>query len=235
MAMDRNGNDQKPWDEEAPPAPAPMTDADQLALEDGDEQLPWLESDDDYEPQGVDTTRIAAFAVIGLVLIGLLVGGIWWFTRDRADPALMADGSTIEAPEEPYKSRPEEPGGKTFDGTGDTSFAVGEGQTREGKIAAADPRPSIDTQAASPVTSEEKKGGVGVQVGAYSSRASAEAGWSRLVQQYSALSGVSHRVVEGQADIGKVYRLQAVAGDVSGARALCDSIKAAGGSCQVKQ
>ena len=214
---------------------AGAAEAEQLALENSAEHLPWLEGDDDYEPQGVDTARIAAFAIIGLIVIGLVVGGIWWISREKADSALVADGSTIEAPEGPYKTKPEDPGGKKFAGTGDTSFAVGEGQTREGKLAEdADPRPTIDTQAASPVASAAK-GGVGVQVGAYSSKETAEAGWTKLVQQYPVLSGNSHRVVEGQADIGKVYRLQAVAGNLAAAKSLCESFKAAGGSCQVKQ
>ena len=76
--------------------------------------------------------------------------------------------------------------------------------------------------------------GVGVQVGAYSSKAAAEAGWSKLAQQHSALSGVRYRIVEGKAYIGTVFRLQAVAADGAGARALCGRLKSAGVACQVK-
>ncbi|MBS1239967.1 MAG: Sporulation related domain protein [Proteobacteria bacterium] len=224
------GDDEEPRAGDAA-EPAAQAEAGQLALKDGEEQLPWLEGDEDYERERVDTARIAAFAIIGLLVVGLIVGGIWWATRDRTDNAMLADGSTIAAPGGPYKTKPDDPGGKTFDGTGDTSFAVGEGQSREGQIADDEvARPSIDTQAASPVA----KGGVGVQVGAFQSRASAEAGWSRLVQDYPVLSGVSHRVVEGQADFGVAYRLQAVAGDAAAAKSLCDRFKAAGGTCQVK-
>jgi hypothetical protein len=75
---------------------------------------------------------------------------------------------------------------------------------------------------------------VGVQVAAYSDRASAEKGWSQLSRQYSALSGFKHRVVEGKADIGTVYRLQAVAGNVAAANELCNKLKRAGAACQVK-
>jgi hypothetical protein len=52
--------------------------------------------------------------------------------------------------------------------------------------------------------------GVGVQVGAYSTRAQAEAGWSQLATRYEVLQGRSHRVLEGTADSGTIYRLQAV-------------------------
>ena len=50
----------------------------------------------------------------------------------------------------------------------------------------------------------------------------------------SALDGVKHRILEGQADIGKVYRLQAVASDVTAAKALCSKLDAAGQPCMVK-
>jgi hypothetical protein len=41
-------------------------------------------------------------------------------------------------------------------------------------------------------------------------------------------------VVEGQADIGTVYRLQAITADAGAAHALCSQLKAAGLACQVK-
>ena len=76
--------------------------------------------------------------------------------------------------------------------------------------------------------------GVGVQVGAYANKAAAEAGWNTLKTQYEPLAGMSHRVVQGKADIGTVYRLQAAGGDKAGAQALCGRLKAAGIACQVK-
>ena len=91
------------------------------------------------------------------------------------------------------------------------------------------------TPAASPAPAAVASGGVGVQVGAFSSKATAEAGWTKLVGQAgAALSGVPHRVVAGNADIGTVYRLQAVAPDAASAQALCGKLKASGISCQVK-
>ena len=56
-------------------------EAEQLDLGADDERLPWLEGDDDDQEPGVDTARIAAFGVIGLLVIVLIVGGIWWATR----------------------------------------------------------------------------------------------------------------------------------------------------------
>lgn len=240
MSNDQYGRDgDEPWDEEEPQGPAHDAEAAQLSLDDGEERLPWLESDDDYQEPGVDTARIIGLALAGLLFVGIVVGGLWWFTGQRGDGEPAADGSTIAAPAGPFKTRPDDPGGKTFAGTGDTSFAVGEGKETEGVLASdVEPHPSIDaatvenTQPAA--AAAPKAGGVGVQVGAYSNRARAEQGWSSLVQQHSALQGVPHRVVEGDADIGRVFRLQAVAANRSTADSICSRIKAGGGSCQVK-
>ena len=231
MAINMQGGDDEPWDTEEPADSAPAAETAQLELEDGDEPLPWLEGDEDYDESGVDSGRIAAFAIIGLVVIGLIVGAIWLATRERGDPSLVPDGSTIAAPDEPYKTKPDEPGGKTFEGTGDTSFAVAEGQSREGQLASEDmPRPSLDAATGENTDgSQSTSAGVGVQVGAYVNRSTAEQGWRQLV------SGLGHRVVEGQADIGTVYRLQALAPDLEAANELCDRLKAAGGACQVKR
>lgn len=217
----------------------------QLALADSEERLPWLESDDDYEQPGVDTGRIVAFAAVGLLAVILLLGALWWFTGDRTDEELVADGSTIEAPDEPYRTRPEDPGGQQVAGTGQTSFEVGEGQSVEGRIAGSGdvpqvvPGPSIDREQTAAVrpspTPSAAAGGIGVQVGAYSSREAAETGWSTLSGRIEALHGRNHRVVQGTADSGTIYRLQAVAGTVAEAETLCRSIKSQGGDCQVKR
>lgn len=209
-----------------------------LAFDRDGESLPWLESEEDYEEeQGVDTRRILGFALAGVALLGVLVGLMWWLTNRGPDTELVADGSTIPAPEEPYKVKPSDPGGKTYAGTGDESFAVGEGKTPRGQIAqvpAPAPGPSIaiEKDAGAP---EAVLNGVGVQVGAYSSRETAEAGWNRLVTTHEVLKGYKHRVVEGTADIGTVYRLQAVVGDEAGANQLCATLRSQGAACQVKR
>lgn len=214
----------------------------QLSLSGADERLPWLESDDDYEQPGVDTGRIIAFAAVGLLFIVLVLGAIYFFTRDPSDADVVADGSTIEAPDEPYKSRPDDPGGREVEGTGDTSYEVAEGKQIQGQIAAGvpvkddeDEEPAEPTAAPLPTTSSAPTGSVGVQVGAYSTRAQAEAGWSQLTGRYEALQGRSHRVLQGTADSGTIFRLQAVAGSAADADTLCRAIKAAGGDCQVKR
>ena len=103
-------------------------------------------------------------------------------------------------------------------------------------IQAPAPRPSPDSkqQAGSPPATAQASGGIGVQVGAYSSRDRAEAGWTTLSTRYPALSGASHRVVEATVDGSPIFRLQAVAGDAKAAGQLCSALQAQGGDCQVK-
>jgi len=216
-----------------------MEAEEQLALADGEERLPWLESDDEDEQQGVDTGRIVAFGAVGALALVLLLGALWWFTGEGTDEKLVADGGTIEAPEEPYRTRPDDPGGQQVAGTGDTSFEVGEGQSVEGQIAGGGDAPALSKdreQAGAPAaTSTRSVSGIGVQVGAYSSRDAAETGWTTLSGRIEALQGRNHRVVQGTADSGTIYRLQAVASTVAEAETLCRSIKSQGGDCQVKR
>ena len=222
----------------------------ELAFETPDERLPWLESDEEgEEPPAYDTGRLIGLGLIMLVALVVLVGGVW-FVANRGVGGPAPDGSLIEAPASPYKIRPDSPGGKTFAGTGDTSYAVGAGKEVEARLATsppamaapsptAAPRPAVTTTPSAPPSAPAPAdaalpAGTAVQVGAYSTRADAEAGWQRLAGQTEVLAGVSHRIIAGRADIGTVYRLQAVGGDRVGAQALCSRLKAAGIACQVK-
>jgi hypothetical protein len=218
------------------------TASDRLALGD-EERLPWLESADDvdFDEPGADNSRMIGFGVLAVLLLAALLGGIYWISHRGAGNA-AADGSLIAANKEPYKIAPKDPGGKTFEGTGDASFKVSEGEKPVANLAgsaapaaaaaAAAPKPSAAAPASAPAPAG---GGVGVQVGAFSTSASAEAGWSKLVAAHDALSGLSHRVIEGKADMATVFRLQAVAGDLAAANALCAKLQAGGLKCQVKR
>ncbi len=235
--------DEDQWEAEGGHAGDEPLETEQLELTDEDDRLPWLEGSDgdDVDYDTGDNGGMMKLIAMGLAALVVLVGAIWWATHRNPDPALVPDGSLIQAESGSYKEAPKNPGGKKFDGTGDSSFAVSEGQNRPAQLggsakapvpaANADPKakPSVN------VTQLAAAGGVGVQVGAFSSKAAAETGWSKLVgQSNGALAGVSHRVLEGTADNGTIYRLQAVAGDSAAANALCGKLKSAGISCQVK-
>ncbi|MFL0357363.1 SPOR domain-containing protein [Erythrobacter sp. GH1-10] len=208
----------------------------------GADSLPWLEADEeDEDAGGVDTAQIFAFGAILLAVLLGVVGAIYMLTKSTTDPALVADGSTIEAPEGPIKERPEDPGGKEFAGTGNVAPAVGEGQTREAQIDSGDSTTSAPTAsetatgtAASEPPAPPATGGAYVQLAAYGTRDRAEKGWNDLSRQTGALSGKRYRVVEAVVGGATVYRLQVVAGNRSEATQLCQAIKADGLDCAVK-
>lgn len=229
---------------------------------DDHDRLPWLESDDDEEYEGIDNKRVAVAVLGGLALTAAAVGGFWYFTHRPDHGAPVADGSVIAAPAESYKEAPKDPGGKQFAGTGDSSFAVSQGQERPAQLAAGDAAAAGNNAAeaaastaaaagasfaggaaaAKPEAAPAPKaaapaesgpaGGV-VQIAAYTSESAATAGWNRLVQGHEILKGMNHRVVSAKIDLGTVYRLQLVTGAGGGA-ALCERLKADGLPCQVK-
>jgi len=236
----QHGNDQQrdggePFADDAFPEAASAAQP-ALAL-DEEERLPWLESADDEDDEGgIDTARLGRFALVGVVLLALVLGGLWVAGHRAPGGDAVVEGGVIRAPAEPYKSVPGDQGGKTYAGTGDSAFVVSEGKSPtpklgDGQAPAPVPGPSLSAGGNAPAD----MGGVGVQVGAYSSQAAAEAGWQRLSGSSEALKGIRHRVVEGSADIGTVYRLQAVAADLAAANALCATLKGAGLACQVKR
>jgi cell division septation protein DedD len=222
-----------------------------LNLEDRD-RLPWLDNaGDDEDYYAVDHRRVIAAIVGGILLLGVVVGGVFAFTHRHEGAAPVADGSVIGASDQPYKQAPANPGGKQFEGTGDSSFAAAQGKDHPAQLASGDsaPKPAapVDspkadakpeakpTAAAAPAAAAEDAGPAGgvVQIAAYSNEGQARSGWDHLVQQHDMLKGMNHRIVQGQSDIGTVFRLQLLA-SAGGGSALCSKLKAEGIPCQVK-
>ena len=215
----------------------------QLDLADDDEDLPWLEAEEYEEEGGFDWSLIRLIA-IAAVTLAIVLGLIWWLFRDRPDPEMVPDGSTIEAPDEPYKERPEEGSGAEVEGTGSQAFQRGEGEQERGRLEADDggdsPRPSIDREQAGGESSDadetpsDSGNSVYVQIGAFGSNADAEAAWTQATQRYSVLSGKRHRVLQAEVNGATVYRLQVIASDRASADATCRSIRNAGGDCYIR-
>ena len=111
-----------------------MTDMgrDEMELRDED-RLPWLEAAEEIdEEEGISPAKLAAFVIAGLVAIGIVIGGIYWWQGRQAVQG--GDGELIAAPEGDYKVKPDQPGGMAVDGKGDTQFATSAGEAPKGAI-----------------------------------------------------------------------------------------------------
>src|SRR5688500_300824 len=223
-----------------------MTDirADESTPLDDDDRLPWLEAvDEDEGSEGPSVVKLIAYVLIGLVVIGAIVGGVFWMgNRDGQE---TRDAQLIQAPEGDYKVRPDDPGGMAVEGEGGTAFAASEG---------ADPKGSIDTNAVAeaPLTQARQPpapktpaappaaptqaapapapSGPSIQLGAFSSQAGANAAWSALSQRFRYLAPLSHTVVPVQVGGRTLYRLRASGPD---AASVCRRLQAAGDACSV--
>ncbi|MBN8844881.1 MAG: SPOR domain-containing protein [Sphingomonadales bacterium] len=101
-----------------------------LGLE-GEERLPWLEAADEYDEDGeVSPARLLIMVLGGLLLIGAVLGGLWWMQNGGA----RGQGELIVADKGDYKVAPKSDGAKTFEGEGDASFAATEGAVPSGKV-----------------------------------------------------------------------------------------------------
>ncbi|NIJ36583.1 cell division septation protein DedD [Sphingopyxis panaciterrae] len=101
-----------------------------LGLEDED-RLPWLEAADDYDEDGeVSPVRLLVMVLGGLLLIGAVLGGLWWIQNGGA----RGQGELIAAQQGNYKVPPKNDASKTFEGEGDASFAASEGAEPGGKV-----------------------------------------------------------------------------------------------------
>lgn len=101
-----------------------------LGLEDED-RLPWLEAADGFEEDGeVSPARLLVMVLGGLLLIGAVLGGLWWIQNGGA----RGKGELIAAQRGDYKVAPKNDGAKTFEGEGDASFSASEGAEPAGRV-----------------------------------------------------------------------------------------------------
>ncbi|KTE14277.1 SPOR domain-containing protein [Sphingopyxis sp. H115] len=98
---------------------------------DEEDRLPWLEAADGYEDDGeVSPARLLIMVLGGLLLIGAVLGGLWWIQNGGA----RGKGELIAAQQGDYKVAPKTDGAKTFEGEGDASFSASEGAEPAGKV-----------------------------------------------------------------------------------------------------
>ncbi|MBU1824208.1 MAG: SPOR domain-containing protein [Alphaproteobacteria bacterium] len=96
-----------------------------------EDRLPWLEAADGVEEDGeVSPARLLVMVLGGLLLIGAVLGGLWWVQNGGA----RGKGELIAAQDGNYKIAPKNDGAKTFEGEGDASFSASEGAEPAGKV-----------------------------------------------------------------------------------------------------
>ena len=212
-----------------------------LNLNDPD-RLPWLETADGYEyVESTSPLRMAVMLLAGLVLLAAIIGAIYWLQRNQIGGA-NGNGQLIAAPAGAYKVKPQDAGGKRFEGEGDSAFAASEG-TKTGatlvpaaKVAAtAPPVAMASAPVAAPAQSAAAPAStVMVQLGAFGDSAKADAAWAALNKRFGFLAGMNRKIAETNVEGGrKVFRLQAVTANSSEAQQLCAKLKVAGENCLI--
>ncbi len=223
-----------------------------LPLSDED-RLPWLEAvEEEDRSDGPTAAKLIAFVVIGLVAIGLIVGGLFWLGNRGAGGGAAGEPELIAAEDGPYKRRPDEAGGMKVDDKASTSLAASEGSDPKGNInvnavpetplvagpkAPQQPAAAQPKQAPAPAAPAPKQapaapaaaGGVTVQLGAFSSNASAESAWKALSGRFKYLAPLSHSVTSVTVGGKTLYRLRASGADAAN---LCGRLRVAGESCE---
>lgn len=220
-----------------------------------EERLPWLEAvEDEDAPSGISTTKMAT--AIGVVLVAAIgVAGTMYWVGQQA-PATDGAPPVIEAPDEPYKVRPDDPGGLDIAGESETAFATSAGEDPDAqldqrglkeapRIAVSEPAtpapaprptppkadplaPTTPAPAPAPAASGPK-----VQLGSFTSRAQAEAAWVLLASNHSQIGAMRKSIEEARVDGRTYYRVRGIAADRDAARSACAALQAAGEVCVV--
>lgn len=89
-----------------------------------EDRLPWLETVEPDEPEGVGAGRVIALVLLGLALLALLIYAIYRIGHRTT----AGDGQLIAAQEGDYKVKPNDPGGLKVEGEGDSAIATSAGK-----------------------------------------------------------------------------------------------------------
>ena len=229
-----------------------------LGLDDED-RLPWLEAADGFEEDGeVSPVRLLVMVLGGLLLIGAVLGGLWWIQNGGA----RGKGELIAAQQGDYKVAPETDGARTFEGEGDVAFSASEGAEPAGKVdparmpeepavtlaerqaaakkaAPAKGAPQEKAKPVAPAKTAETKpaapapGSAMIQIGAFSSEGAAAKAWTNLSKRFAYLAELNRSILPAKVGDGTVYRLRVSAGTAANASNLCGKLRVAGENCVV--
>ncbi|HEX9955126.1 MAG TPA: SPOR domain-containing protein [Allosphingosinicella sp.] len=229
-----------------------MTDirADSASLE--DDRLPWLEAvEEDDAGDGPSPLKMIVGVLIALAAIGAVIAGLFWLNgRAGGESAASGEPELIRAPQGDYKTKPDQAGGMQVEGEGITAFAASEGVDPKGaintnavaeapvtEVPAAQPQqpaaPKADPKQATgtipaPAPTPAAGGGATVQLGAFSSQASANAAWKAMAARFRYLAPLTSSIVPVQSGGKTLYRLRASG---PGAADICGRLRVAGESC----
>jgi hypothetical protein len=209
-----------------------------------EDRLPWLEAvEEDGEGEGPSLRKLLAVALIGLVAIGVILGGIYWLGNHGPSGS---GNDVITAERGDYKQHPENPGGMNLSGEGNTSVAASEGQAPRGNInlngvaeqpaAPARPAPAPAPQHPAPAPAPAPQhpapapapSGPAIQLGAFSTPAAANGAWTALAGRFRYLAPLAHNVVPVQVGGRTLQRLRASG---PGSADICRRLQAAGEAC----
>lgn len=97
--------------------------ADRMDLREED-RLPWLETVEPDDAQGIGVGRVIALVMLGLALLAALIFVIYRLQN----PQPTGDGQLIAAQQGDYKVKPDDPGGLKVEGEGDSAIAASSGK-----------------------------------------------------------------------------------------------------------
>lgn len=214
-----------------------------------EESLPWLqEVEDEDAPRGISgRAMLVGFALV-LLVAAALASAFFWLGRSDTTAGGGAP-ELIRAPTEPYKVKPENPGGLDVAGESQTTFETSAGQDIDSRLATPGPqqaqavpepkrippnetREPVAQKAAEPAAPRPSGApGSVIQLGAYRNTAQAERAWTALSTRFAQLSGLTKIVVPYSTGSSSGYRLRAAAGSPEQAREVCRALEAAGESC----
>jgi hypothetical protein len=95
-----------------------------------EDRLPWLETVEPDEKDGVGAGRVIALVLLGLAVLAALIYAI--YRIQNRTPA--GDGQLIAAQEGDYKVKPNDPGGLRVEGEGEAAIATSAGKANNGAI-----------------------------------------------------------------------------------------------------
>ncbi len=217
-----------------------------------DQGLPWLEAVDDEDgPRGISAKKMLAALLMVALAAAIVAGTFFWL--GRRDAVVSGAPQLIRADPNPYKVRPDDPGGLDVAGESGTAYSTSAGEDPDAALDMDKLPDGVEAPAPEPVTPVEpapKKlppnetrtpapddsaataSGPTVQLGAYASTIKAETAWGMLSGRFPEVAALNKSVMSATVNGKTIHRLRAV-GSAAEIKAACAALKAAGESCLV--